>query len=44
MNRDFKAREQEDSQIEGVIQSYELAFRMQSALPEVRAWGETIHP
>ena len=35
MNRDFKAREQEDSQIEGVIESYELAFRMQSALPEV---------
>jgi hypothetical protein len=35
MNRDFKARDQEDSQIEGVIESYELAFRMQSALPEV---------
>jgi hypothetical protein len=35
MNRDFKALDQEDSQIEGVIESYELAFRMQSALPEV---------
>lgn len=35
MNADFKNGKQEDSQIEGVIESYELAFRMQSALPEV---------
>ena len=35
MNRDFKESKQEGSQIEGVIESYELAFRMQSALPEV---------
>ena len=35
MNRDFKSGDQEDSQIDGVIESYELAFRMQSALPEV---------
>jgi hypothetical protein len=35
MNRDFKEGKQDGSQIEGVIESYELAFRMQSALPEV---------
>ena len=35
MNADFKNGKQENSQIEGVIESYELAFRMQSALPEV---------
>jgi len=35
LNRDFKARQGEDARLEGVIQSYELAFRMQSELPQV---------
>jgi hypothetical protein len=35
LNRDFLRRWGDDSQIEGVIQSYELAFRMQAAAPEV---------
>jgi hypothetical protein len=35
MNRDFAARSRENSEIEGLIQSYELAFRMQQAVPEV---------
>ena len=34
MNRDLLGRDQ-DSRIEGLIQSYELAFRMQGALPKV---------
>ena len=34
MNRDLLGRDQ-DSRIEGLIQSYELAFRMQDALPKV---------
>jgi hypothetical protein len=35
MNEDLLARKTESAQLEGVIQSYELAFRMQTALPEV---------
>ena len=35
LNRDLKSRNEASSQIDGVIESYELAFRMQSALPEV---------
>ena len=35
MNRDFLARKEVNPDLEGVIQSYELAFRMQGALPEV---------
>jgi hypothetical protein len=34
-NRSAAARDPLDSRIEGVIQSYELAFRMQMTLPEV---------
>ena len=34
MNRDLLGKDQ-DSRIEGLIQSYELAFRMQDALPKV---------
>ncbi len=35
MNRELLDRSKVDNQIEGVIQSYELAFRMQSSVPEV---------
>ena len=35
MNRDLKVQQGDDSRIDGVIKSYELAFRMQSAVPEV---------
>ncbi|MGB0581009.1 MAG: DUF1501 domain-containing protein [Limisphaerales bacterium] len=35
MNTDLRAKHSDNEQIDGVIQSYELAFRMQSALPEV---------
>ena len=35
MNRELLDRSKVDSQIEGVIQSYELAFRMQTSVPEV---------
>ena len=34
MNQDFLNRSPGNSEIEGVIQSYELAFRMQSAVPD----------
>jgi hypothetical protein len=33
LNREHLKREQGDDQVEGVIESYELAFRMQSELP-----------
>lgn len=33
LNRRMRARTEGDTQIEGVIQSYELAFRMQKAVP-----------
>ena len=35
LNRDLLDRKKQSSQIEGVIESYELAFRMQSAVPEL---------
>ena len=35
MNRELHARNTDSSQIEGVIKSYELAFRMQSAVPKL---------
>ena len=35
LNRDLLERKQVNIELEGVIESYELAFRMQSALPEV---------
>ncbi|HSH95226.1 MAG TPA: DUF1501 domain-containing protein [Roseimicrobium sp.] len=35
LNRDRLQRDTENPQVEGVIESYELAFRMQSAVPEV---------
>ncbi len=35
LNRDLLGRQQVNAEIEGVIESYELAFRMQDALPEV---------
>jgi hypothetical protein len=35
MNRDLLDRKQVHAEVEGVIESYELAFRMQSAVPEV---------
>ncbi|MCH2064634.1 MAG: DUF1501 domain-containing protein [Roseibacillus sp.] len=35
MNRDLKNRQDTNNQIDGVIKSYELAFRMQAAVPEV---------
>ncbi|MEL0120051.1 MAG: DUF1501 domain-containing protein [Opitutae bacterium] len=35
MNRDLKAQQPTNQQIDGVIESYELAFRMQGAVPEV---------
>ena len=35
MNRDHLERAERDEQIEGVIESYELAFRMQTAVPVV---------
>ena len=35
MNRELHASNRSNSQIEGVIESYELAFRMQSAVPKL---------
>lgn len=35
LNQDLLTRKEVHPQLEGVIQSYELAFRMQSSLPEV---------
>ena len=35
LNRDMLTRSENDDRIEGVIQSYELAFRMQKAVPTV---------
>lgn len=34
LNRDLLAKQSASSELEGVIESFELAFRMQSALPE----------
>lgn len=42
LNRNTLARERNQPQVEGLIQSYELAFRMQSTMPElVDLSGET---
>src|SRR5207244_4789911 len=35
LNRSHLRRSEDDAQIEGMVQSYELAFRMQSAAPSV---------
>jgi len=35
MNRELAERQENNSQIEGVIESYELAFRMQTAVPQI---------
>jgi hypothetical protein len=35
MNRDLLARSGKNEQIEGLIESYELGFRMQSAVPDI---------
>ena len=35
MNRELLAREQVHPGVDGIIESYELAFRMQDSLPEV---------
>lgn len=35
LNRNLLSRQQENAEVEGVIESYELAFRMQDALPDV---------
>ncbi|NNE93645.1 MAG: DUF1501 domain-containing protein [Verrucomicrobiales bacterium] len=35
MNRDMLEQQQKSSRIEGVIESYELAFRMQAEMPDV---------
>lgn len=40
MNRELVERKGESSELEGVIESYELAFRMQGALPEVMDLGK----
>ena len=39
MNHDLKKRRAHNQQIDGVIESYELAFRMQSAVPQVMDIG-----
>jgi hypothetical protein len=40
MNRDLLARSGRNEQIEGLIESYELGFRMQSAVPDVMDLGK----
>ena len=35
MNRDLLQRQQANAELEGIIESYELAFRMQSSVPEM---------
>ncbi|MCB1234305.1 MAG: DUF1501 domain-containing protein [Verrucomicrobiae bacterium] len=35
MNREFAAAQPDNPELEGVIQSYELAYKMQSSVPEV---------
>lgn len=42
MNRELLAQDEHHNQLEGVIESYELAFRMQNELPELMDFdGET---
>ncbi len=40
LNREALRRDPQDAQVEGVIQSYELAFRMQSRMPSVMDLGQ----
>jgi hypothetical protein len=40
MNRDLLARSGKNEQIEGLIESYELGFRMQSAVPDIMDLGK----
>jgi len=40
MNHDLKERQPSNQHIDGVIQSYELAFRMQGAIPEVMDFAD----
>ena len=40
MNGDLKSLHPEDAQLDGVIESYELAFRMQTELPEVMDFAD----
>jgi len=40
LNRDLLERKKQSSQVEGVIESYELAFRMQSTVPELMDIGD----
>lgn len=35
LNRDFREKTQHDTEVEGIIQSYELAFRMQATVPDL---------
>ena len=35
MNRELLAQQQRSAELEGIIESYELAFRMQTAIPAV---------
>jgi hypothetical protein len=40
MNRDFLKKKEVNLELEGIIESYELAFRMQGALPDVLDLGK----
>jgi uncharacterized protein DUF1501 len=40
LNRDRLSHDKVNSELEGVIESYELAFRMQTAVPKVMDFGE----
>ncbi len=40
MNRDLLKQQKESSKIEGVIESYELAFRMQAEMPELMSFND----
>ncbi len=35
MNRNFKSRQETNAELDGIIESYELAFRMQSSVPDL---------
>ena len=39
MNREMLAQQEKSNRVEGVIESYELAFRMQAEMPEVMGLG-----
>ncbi len=38
MNQDYLSRAKQDAEVEGIIESYEMAFRMQSAVPGILDW------